>query len=105
MPKSFMRAAMDSDAATQPVSFGVDRPVFFVAQMTFETGGRQHDAAEIQFGHRAAHFLHGFLRLLQRNQRQTLETRALLQVGIGEPVVPGARHVDGELPRNHFAKS
>src|SRR5206468_9754006 len=46
-----------------------------------------------------------FLRFLQRNQRESLETRTLLEIGIMEPVIPGACHVDSELAGDDFTES
>ena len=102
--QSFVGAAMNTDAAAELARFFVKRPVFFIAQMALEAGGRQHDTAEFQFIDRAAHFFDRFRRFLQRHQRQPLKARALFQVSVGEPVVPGARHVDGEFTGDHLAE-
>src|SRR5688572_3926711 len=102
--QTFMRAAVHSDAAAETIGLGIDRPIFLAAQMTLEAGRRQHHAAETQLGHRAAHFLHGFFGFLERDQPQSLETRALFQISIREPIIPGARYIDGELEGDDFAE-
>src|SRR5215813_14252969 len=72
--------------------------------MALKSRGRQHHAAKTKFADRPAQLFDGLFRLLQRYQRESLKTRALLQVAIGKPVVPGTCHVDGELQRDHFAE-
>src|SRR5262245_18975326 len=72
--------------------------------MSLETGGRDHRAAKAQLGNGSAQFLNRLFRLLQRDQRQALESRAFLEIGIMEPVVPGTRDIDGELAGNDLAE-
>src|SRR5262249_11250231 len=63
-----------------------------------------HSAAKAQLGDGSAQFLNRLFRLLQRDQRQALESRALLEIGITEPVVPGTCDIDGELAGNDLAE-
>src|SRR5215475_6849494 len=84
--------------------FGINRPILLASQVSLEACRRYHCAAETQFGDGTAQFLNRLFRLLQRNQRQTLESRAFLEIGITEPVVPGTCDIDGELAGNDFAE-
>ena len=98
-----VRTAVDAQATAQPVGLLVDGPVVLVTQMELDSRGRQHGAAHPQFLHRPAQFLHRLVRLLQRDQRHGLESRALVDVVLGDPVVVGPRQVDGPVLAHHLA--
>ena len=98
-------AAVDADGAAEAVGFFVDRPVALVAQVGLNAGRRQHGAAHAELFDDSAQFFDRGLRLLQRNQAHALKARAALHVGVIEPVVVGARDVDGPIAADDLAES
>ena len=96
-------AAMDAQAAAQPVGLLVDGPVVLVAQVQLDSRGREHGAAHPQLLHRTAQLLDRLVRLLQRDQRRCLEPGALVDVILGDPVVVGPRQVDGPVLAHYLA--
>src|SRR5262249_51263674 len=84
--------------------FGINRPILLSSQGSLETCRRYHRAAETQLGDGSAQFLNRFFPLLQRNQRQTLESRAFLEISITEPDFPSTRDIEGELAGNDLAE-
>ena len=95
-----VHAAVDADAAFEPIGLFVDRPVLIVAEMILrahDAGARQHGAAKAQLFDDAAQFFHRFLRLLQRDQPERLKARALAEILVVHPVVVGARQLDGPV--------
>ena len=101
--QALVGAAVDSEAAAQPVGLGVDRPILLAAQMALEAHGGQHGAAEAQLLDDAAQLLHRLRRLLHGDQAEPLELAARLQVGVVEPVVVGLADLDGEVAVDHLA--
>src|SRR5262249_58985884 len=72
-------------------------------QVPFEPRRGNHGAAETKLSDGPSQLPYRLFGLLQRNQRETLETRGL-EIGIVKPIVPRPRQIDGEFNRDHFAK-
>ena len=89
--EAVVRAAMDGQAAAEPIGLGINRPVHLRTQRRRQAIGGHHRAEHAEFGHGAPEFFGGFFRILHRNERHAFEARVELYVGFMEPVVVGAR--------------
>src|SRR5262249_21496812 len=90
--------AVDADTACESIRFFVHRPVTLVPQLVLLSDGpraRQHCATKPEVFDDAAQFFHRLSGLLQGNQPECLEARALAQVLVVHPVIVRARQLDG----------
>ena len=93
-----VRAAVDGEAAAEPVGLLVDGPVLLRAQVVREPARGEHGARHPQFLHRPPQFEGCLLGLLHGDEGEPDEPGAALDVGVVEPVVVGPAHGDGPVP-------
>src|SRR6266403_3857854 len=102
---------MHRQSAAELLSFLIDRPIEFGAEMILDTlaVGRQHAAEHAELFHCAPELNDARLDVLDRNQRHTLEPGILADEFFMKPVVVGAacrdrpmlgdKSADGEAER------
>src|SRR5262249_6333120 len=106
-PHMIVDPAVDADTACESIRFFVDRPVALVPQLVLLTHGtraRQHRATKPELFDDAACFFHRLSGLLQGNQPESLEARALAQVLVVHPIVVRPRQLDGPIAADDTAK-
>src|ERR1051325_3029775 len=89
-----MSAAVNPDGTAKAVRFLVNRPVPLIAEISLDTGGWQHRAAHAQFVDNPAQLLDSGRGFLEWNQTHRLKARIFFHVGMVNPIVVGARHID-----------
>src|SRR6266540_5342767 len=81
-----VRATVHAERTAEAIRLSVDRPVLLRPQVVLQPGRGQHRAAEAELLDGPPQLDHGRLGLLHRDERHTLESVALREVSLVQPV-------------------